>query len=138
LAPSERRASPDFLVKVVSLKWRSDDLTPEQRFDNRRGGAREPGHPDPNEEHGLLKYWLHQGPDVDEFVYYRHRNGGDPQVELSCITTDVFPNPLCLGHVLFIEVAMSLHVQFPRDALPVWRETVLAVRDLVEGWRGRS
>lgn len=112
-------------------------VPPEKKFEN---ATRNPGLSSYSfeERFGLLRFWRHDWPHPrpEPFTRYRHMDGSDPQVLLSCVPENVqLPNPGCTGDIYFEAERLALFLHIPRDQLPHWREIVSAARDLFNSWK---
>ncbi len=92
------------------------------------------------EPFGLVRFWQHDWPypQPEAFVNYRHVDGSDPQILFQCTPPKRFPAPrypLCEGIGYFAADEISFRILFEPKALPRWRESVLAMRELFNSWK---
>ncbi len=132
-----RPTKEDFVVKAFyeAIGRNADDQlsTPARKFANRMRHWRY----DFREEHGLLRFWL-EAYDVDkeESASYRHLDGTQPQIMMTCATAlSKLSNPGCGADVYFAERNLYFRLWFAADAVGEWRGAAEAAVELLDIWR---
>jgi hypothetical protein len=144
--PGRAEPGPDAYIVVVShlRQTKLDDpgyRSPEQGFRNSTSSPPSVGsYFFKDEPFGLVRYGIQDWPYISlaSSTEYRHKEGTDPQVLMSCKLPDQSPTTStlwCYTEVHFVADDLAFNVEFPREKLSRWHDVVLAVRDLYGLWK---